>query len=91
MLQLRNRCKLSLDGPLCYFTGGDDYGITDSMLLFKRGKTEHRFSINITDDMCAEPHEMFTLELERPQPTSTVCIARGIPDIARVILADDDG
>ena len=65
--------------------------IKDTLLLFKRGDTEHSFSISITDDVLAEPHEVFTLELERPQPTSTACIARGTPDITLVRLADDDG
>ena len=91
MLQLRNRCKLSLDGPLCYFTGGDDYVIADSMLLFNQGQTELSFDVNITDDVLAEPHEVFTLELARPQSTCTVSVARGIPDITLVRLADDDG
>ena len=91
MLQLRYRCKLSLDEPLCYFTGGDDYVIADSMLLFNQGQTELSFDVSITDDMCAEPHEVFTLELARPQQGSTACVAWGTPNIARVTLADDDG
>ena len=88
---------LSFDGPLyylitlIYFTGGDDYVIQHSMLFFQPGQTELSFSINITDDMLAEPYEVFTLELERPQPGSTVCVARGTPDITYVGLADDDG
>ena len=65
--------------------------IKDTLLLFKRGETEHSFSINITDDVCAEPYEVFTLELERPLQGSTVCVARGTPDITHVRLADDDG
>ena len=64
--------------------------IKDTLLLFKQGETEHSFSINITDDMLAEPHEIFTFELEQPQQTSTVCIARGSPDITHVTIADDD-
>ena len=65
--------------------------IKDTLLLFRRGKTEQSFSINITDDVLAEPHEVFTLELARPQQGSTVCVARGTPDIAHVRVADDDG
>ena len=65
--------------------------INDTLLLFKRGDTEHSFSINITDDVLAELHEVFTLELARPQSTSTVCIARGTPDITLVRVVDDDG
>ena len=65
--------------------------IKDTLLLFGQGDTEHSFNINITDDVLAEPIEIFTLELARPQQASTVCIARGSPDIAHVRLADDDG
>ena len=76
---------------LNYFTGGNDYVIKDTSLYFERGDTEHSFSINITDDVVAEPIEIFTLELARPQQGSTVCIARGSPDITHVRVADDDG
>ena len=76
---------------LNYFTGDDDYVFNDTVLLFKRGEIQHNFTINITDDVLAEPIEIFTLELARPQQGSTVCIARGSPDITRVRLADDDG
>ena len=76
---------------LTYFAGGDDYVIIESTLFFQPGQTEHSFSINITDDVLAEPHEVFTLELARPQSTCTVSVARGIPDITLVRLADDDG
>ena len=65
--------------------------IKDTLLLFKRGETEHSFSINITDDVLAEPIEIFTLELARSQQGSTVCIARGSPDSTLVRVADDDG
>ena len=76
-----------------YFTGRDDYDYVnkDTLLSFEEGETEHSFSINITDDVLAEPIEIFTLELATPQPTSTVCIERGSPDIAHVRVADDDG
>ena len=76
---------------MTYFAGGDDYVIIESTLFFQPGQTEYSFSINITDDVLAEPHEVFTLELARPQSTSTVCVARGIPDITLVRLVDDDG
>ena len=88
---------LSFDGPLyylmtlIYFTGGDDYVIQHSMLFFQPGQTELSFSINITDDMLAEPHEMFTLELARPQQATAVSVARGMPHIAQVRVIDDDG
>ena len=84
-----DHCTITIS--LNYFAGGDDYVIKDTLLLFKRGETEQSFSINITDDVLAEPHEVFTLELARPPPTSTVCIARGTPDITLVRVADDDG
>ena len=74
------------------FTGDNDYVINDTLLLrFERGEIQHSFNINITDDLLAEPIEIFTLELARPQQGSTVCIARGSPDITRVRVADDDG
>ena len=82
---------LSRYRPLCYFTGGDDYVIADSVLVFNKGQTELSFDVNITDDVCVEPHEVFTLELARPRQASSVCVARITPNIARVILADDDG
>jgi len=82
---------LSRYRPLCYFTGGDDYVIADSMLLFNQSQTELSFDVNITDDVCAEPHEVFTLELARSQQATAVCVTRGTPNIARVILVDDDG
>ena len=63
----------------------------DTLLSFKRGEIQRNFTINITDDLLAEPIEIFTLELARPQQGSTVCIARGSPDIAHVRVADDDG
>ena len=65
--------------------------IKETLLLFNQGKTEVSFDVNITDDMLAEPYEVFTLELERPQQGSTVCVARGTPDITHVGLVDDDG
>ena len=58
--------------------------IKESMLFFQPGQTERSFSISITDDMLAEPHEVFTLELVRPQQGSTV-------SVARVRVIDDDG
>ena len=65
--------------------------IQHSMLFFQPGQTELSFSINITDDMLAEPHEMFTLELARPQQATAVSVARGMPHIAQVRVIDDDG
>ena len=85
-----DQCAITVD-LIEYFTGGDDYVIQNSMLLFNQGQTELSFDVNITDDVRAEPHEVFTLELERPHQESTVCVARGTTNIAQVMLADDDG
>ena len=88
---------LSFDGPLyylltlTYFTGGNDYVIQGSMLFFPPGQTELSFTINITDDVLAEPNEVFTLELARPQQASAVSVARGTPHFAQVRVIDDDG
>ena len=85
---------LSFDEPLYYFitlTGRDDYVIQESTLFFPPGQTELSFTINITDDVLAEPTEVFTLELLRPQQATAVSVARGTPHFAQVRVIDDDG
>ena len=59
-------------------------------MKFNQDDSTHSFNVFIIDDALAEPEEIFTLRLEDPQTRSFVCVAKGSPESAQVVIQDND-